>query len=213
MAHRQARQNAAAVRDNAQVSATRRWLNLPGFPIATTAVSRAGDRTSGHWPNSPNQRPISARRQSCSAGLGRALHAYYRQQGWAYVRTVDIPGRNSGALFQRLASPDPEARAALARLPECQDWSHGEVERGWEHGVGCRAGSETECVMTTFARGERVEIITPRLDRLPPRRRLLERWPRKQSLLRRAGRRLSAPLPAHHRGGRPPRPRGPRTAG
>jgi len=49
----------------------------------------------------------------------------------------------------------------FARLPECQDWSHGEVERGWEHGVGCRAGSETECAMTTFTRGERVEIITP----------------------------------------------------
>jgi len=74
---------------------------------------------------------------------------------------VDIPGRNSGALFQRLASPDPEARAALARLPECQDWSHGEVERGWEHGVGCRAGSEAGGVMAAFARGERVGIITP----------------------------------------------------
>lgn len=28
------------------------------------------------------------------------LHAYYASRGWKYVRTVDNPGRNSGALFQ-----------------------------------------------------------------------------------------------------------------
>lgn len=29
------------------------------------------------------------------------LHNYYRQQGWAYLRTVDLPHRHSGALFTR----------------------------------------------------------------------------------------------------------------
>jgi GNAT superfamily N-acetyltransferase len=29
------------------------------------------------------------------------LHAYYRQQGFHQIRTVDVPGNESGALFQR----------------------------------------------------------------------------------------------------------------
>ncbi|WP_446214601.1 GNAT family N-acetyltransferase [Micromonospora sp. IBSANI012] len=29
------------------------------------------------------------------------LHGYYRQHGFQHVRTVDVPGRGSGALFQR----------------------------------------------------------------------------------------------------------------
>lgn len=44
----------------------------------------------------------------------RELQSYYRRQGWTYLRTVEAPGRNSGALFQRQAEPDPEARAAFA---------------------------------------------------------------------------------------------------
>jgi GNAT superfamily N-acetyltransferase len=49
-----------------------------------------------------------------------ALHAYYARQGWAHVRTVSPAGRNSGALFQRLALPDTAARGAVggtASLP------------------------------------------------------------------------------------------------
>ncbi|MCX4387635.1 hypothetical protein OG777_11920 [Micromonospora peucetia] len=30
-----------------------------------------------------------------------ALHCYYLGQGFRHVRTVDVPGRNSGALFER----------------------------------------------------------------------------------------------------------------
>lgn len=31
------------------------------------------------------------------------LHAYYANRGWTYLRTADVPHRNSGALFQRQA--------------------------------------------------------------------------------------------------------------
>jgi GNAT superfamily N-acetyltransferase len=41
------------------------------------------------------------------------LHRWYRQAGWTYVRTVPVPHRNSGALFQRPAIPDIEARSAF----------------------------------------------------------------------------------------------------
>lgn len=29
-----------------------------------------------------------------------ALHAYYRRNGWTHLRTMHVPGRNSGALFE-----------------------------------------------------------------------------------------------------------------
>jgi GNAT superfamily N-acetyltransferase len=45
------------------------------------------------------------------------LHDYYLSRGWEHVRTGDLPGRNSTALFQRPAAPDPEARAAFAVPP------------------------------------------------------------------------------------------------
>ena len=65
-----------------------------------------------------------------------ALHDYYRRQGWAYLRTVDTPGRKSGALFQRPAGEDPGAQVALREMPPGPDWSHDVVEQEWEHGVG-----------------------------------------------------------------------------
>src|ERR1700677_550828 len=94
------------------------------------------------------------------------LRGYYARQGWEHVRTVPAVGRNSGALFQRAAEPDPEARGAFAlresREPvpavlesgtqvivtrdgipvsatvtgTVSDGSHGVTEAGWEHGVG-----------------------------------------------------------------------------
>jgi ribosomal protein S18 acetylase RimI-like enzyme len=94
------------------------------------------------------------------------LQAYYRCQGWDYLRTVDAPGRNSGALFQRRAEADPEARGAftLTAVPELPvetvvegspvivatgdgpvaatvtgitfDWSAGVVAAPWETGEG-----------------------------------------------------------------------------
>ncbi len=41
------------------------------------------------------------------------LHAYYLGTGWTYVRMSDAPGRRSGALFQRPAVQDVEARNAF----------------------------------------------------------------------------------------------------
>jgi GNAT superfamily N-acetyltransferase len=41
------------------------------------------------------------------------LHTYYREQGWDYLRTVDLPHRRSGALFQHPAVPDHAARDAF----------------------------------------------------------------------------------------------------
>jgi GNAT superfamily N-acetyltransferase len=38
------------------------------------------------------------------------LHEWYRRAGWTYVRTVDLPHRGSGTLFQRRAVQDLEAR-------------------------------------------------------------------------------------------------------
>jgi ribosomal protein S18 acetylase RimI-like enzyme len=42
------------------------------------------------------------------------LQDYYRRQGWRYLGTVDAAGRNSGALFCRPATTDPQARGAFA---------------------------------------------------------------------------------------------------
>jgi len=42
------------------------------------------------------------------------LHAYYHRQGWEQLRIVSLPHRRSGALFQRPALPDLEAREAFA---------------------------------------------------------------------------------------------------
>lgn len=93
------------------------------------------------------------------------LQAYYRQQGWRYLRTEETPGRNSGALFCKPAERDQEAHDAfeLAGGPtadaapihagmrvivptddgpvsaECtrvsSDCSYGETLAGWEHGA------------------------------------------------------------------------------
>jgi hypothetical protein len=45
------------------------------------------------------------------------LHRYYLQRGWTQLRTADVPGRRSGALFQRPAVLDVEARAAFTEQP------------------------------------------------------------------------------------------------
>jgi GNAT superfamily N-acetyltransferase len=42
------------------------------------------------------------------------LHAYYASRGWKYVRTVENPGRNSGALFQ--VPVGPMTRTQRSRL-------------------------------------------------------------------------------------------------
>lgn len=47
------------------------------------------------------------------------LQDWYRSQGWEYLRTVEAPGRNSGALFRRPAVEDSAARRMFAGRP---DW-------------------------------------------------------------------------------------------
>jgi hypothetical protein len=44
------------------------------------------------------------------------LHQYYADRGWTWLRTVAAPGRQSGALFQRPALPDPAAQAAFTLI-------------------------------------------------------------------------------------------------
>jgi GNAT superfamily N-acetyltransferase len=42
------------------------------------------------------------------------LHSYYRRQGWTYLRTVELPHRRSGTLFQKPAdADDAQARDAF----------------------------------------------------------------------------------------------------
>jgi GNAT superfamily N-acetyltransferase len=49
------------------------------------------------------------------------LHRYYLDRGWTYLRTTEVPGRFSGALFSHPAAPDPAARAAF-RKPRIGGW-------------------------------------------------------------------------------------------
>ena len=115
------------------------------------------------------------------------LHAYYCARGWDYVRTVEAPGRNSGALFQRLALSDPEAREAFtggASLPAVtrvsaadplgvypagtpvvtQDWQRGEVTGvyGPDYGYGVtrrRAGLGRPAVAYRVRMDDGSEVI------------------------------------------------------
>lgn len=43
------------------------------------------------------------------------LHRYYEREGWKYLRTVEKPGRFSGALFTRHVVPPP-----LVNMPPCE---------------------------------------------------------------------------------------------
>lgn len=44
------------------------------------------------------------------------LHDFYRRAGWTYLRTVDLPHRKSGALFQRPAAIDTTVYEAFHQL-------------------------------------------------------------------------------------------------
>jgi ribosomal protein S18 acetylase RimI-like enzyme len=93
------------------------------------------------------------------------LQRYYRRQGWQHLRTVEAPGRNSGALFWHPAKAGPGAREAFRLLETsagtaervtaglhvivpaddgprsavCMrvtaDLTYGEVASGWEQGT------------------------------------------------------------------------------
>lgn len=67
-----------------------------------------------------------------------SLHDYYRRRGWTYLRTVNAPHRNSGALFARPASPDNGARDAFLLCPP-------QPPPGSAH----------------YAQGDRVMVLTP----------------------------------------------------
>jgi GNAT superfamily N-acetyltransferase len=113
-----------------------------GIPAATAAVTAAGDPDfwTARELAEPASYVSKAARAGGYAGLGEmllrwitdaadargdrwvrldawrdnpGLHAYYARRRWQHVRTVPAPHRNSGALFQRLALPDPPARAAF----------------------------------------------------------------------------------------------------
>jgi ribosomal protein S18 acetylase RimI-like enzyme len=43
------------------------------------------------------------------------LHDYYRARGFTHLRTIDLPHRESGALFQRLAAPAASRRDQSSR--------------------------------------------------------------------------------------------------
>jgi len=77
-------------------------------PIATIAVSAAGDPD--YWTAAELAEPAVY-----ISKTNPRLETYYRAQGWTYVRTADASHRRGGVLFQRAATPDPEARAALSR--------------------------------------------------------------------------------------------------
>jgi GNAT superfamily N-acetyltransferase len=51
-----------------------------------------------------------------------ALQAYYARQGWRYVRTVEAPGRNSGALFEHRTRRDPEVHQLLPAPKAAYGW-------------------------------------------------------------------------------------------
>lgn len=67
------------------------------------------------------------------------LQAYYRRQGWQHMRTVDAPGRKSGALFQVPARPDPWVRGRVTEqdAPQITD---GDVAR-WREDMWLRVGA------------------------------------------------------------------------
>lgn len=51
-----------------------------------------------------------------------ALQSYYVRQGWRHVRTMDAPGRNSGALFEHWARRDPEVHQLLPAPKTSYGW-------------------------------------------------------------------------------------------
>lgn len=68
-----------------------------GSALLTFAVDRAA-HTGVPWV-----------RLDCNKNNER-LHAYYRSEGFAYLRTIDLAHRNTGALFQK-----PSARSSTVR--------------------------------------------------------------------------------------------------
>jgi GNAT superfamily N-acetyltransferase len=60
------------------------------------------------------------------------LRDWYAAQGWEHVRTVEAPGRNSGALFRHPAVADVEARRFFGRSPVMQRLMRPPLEPGTE---------------------------------------------------------------------------------
>jgi ribosomal protein S18 acetylase RimI-like enzyme len=66
-----------------------------GLGVGSRLLDFAGDQAA--------RRAIPWIRLDCNKS-NKKLQAYYARQGFAHVRTVDLPHRNSGALFQRPAA-------------------------------------------------------------------------------------------------------------
>ena len=69
--------------------------NVGGLGIGSALLDFAGDQAA--------RRQLPWIRLDCNKA-NEPLQAYYRRQGFSYLRTVDLPHRVSGALFQRQAA-------------------------------------------------------------------------------------------------------------
>ncbi len=83
------------------------------------------------------------------------LHRYYLDRGWTYLRTVEAPGRRSGALFQRPAAADPEAVAAFS--PPLSAW----LAPGTRVNVANRGQQETGTITALYSPAGLGEVPDP----------------------------------------------------
>lgn len=80
---------------------------LMRFAVAPTGrrlIPGLGSRILDHMFFLAEVRGASALRLDCSKSNTR-LHRYYHERGFDHVGTVDVPGRKSGALFERKIRP------------------------------------------------------------------------------------------------------------
>jgi hypothetical protein len=85
---------------------------VQGSAIMSPAqIARGANEVRSCWTSPPSGPRFI--RVDCATGNGE-LHGYYKRLGFSHVRTVDLPHRRSGALFQRQTCG--EERDA-ARLP------------------------------------------------------------------------------------------------
>lgn len=71
------------------------------------------------------------------------LHDYYLSRGWEHVRTVETSERNSTALFQRAALPDPEVRSMFSERHVSNGWHEAGTRVEVISGQHCGTGTIT----------------------------------------------------------------------
>ena len=106
------------------------WAEDPDVLGSAWYVGRFMTAASGYGYGSTLLRHLAA----CAAADGRAflrldcwktntgLHRYYLGEGFTHVRTVDVPGRFSGALFQRPVRVRPDMLLPELSFPDA--WDH-----------------------------------------------------------------------------------------